>query len=57
VIVKPANDVMATWTPGPIPQDFETIRLRWETGHMISAGIKLAGFVSLTLALLSIKRA
>jgi hypothetical protein len=56
-IVKPANDVLATWTPGPIPRDFEVIRLRWETGHMIIAGIKLTGFVSLALALLSIKRA
>lgn len=56
-IVKPANDVLATWTPGPIPQDFDAIRLRWETGHMIIAGIKLAGLVSLTLALLSTKRA
>jgi hypothetical protein len=28
VIVKPANDVLATWTPGPIPQDFEAIRVR-----------------------------
>jgi hypothetical protein len=54
-IVKPANDVLATWTPRPIPQDFEAARVRWETGHMIIAGIELAGFVSLTLALLSIK--
>jgi hypothetical protein len=40
VIVKPANDVLATWIPRPIPQDFEAIRARWETGHMIIAGIK-----------------
>jgi hypothetical protein len=39
VIVKPANDVPAAWTPGPIPQDFEAIRVRWETGHMIMADI------------------
>jgi hypothetical protein len=55
-LVKPANDVLATWAPGPIPENFEAIRLRWETGHMIVAGFKAVGFVSLVVALLWIKR-
>ena len=55
-LVKPANDVLATWVPGPIPDNFDAIRLRWETGHMVVAVIKFAGFISLTLALLAIKR-
>ncbi len=55
-LVKPANDVLAAWAPGPIPQDFEAIRLRWETGHMVVAAFKAAGFISLVLALLAIRR-
>jgi hypothetical protein len=42
--------------PGPIPENFEAIRLRWETGHMIVAGFKAIGFISLVVALLWIKR-
>lgn len=55
VLVKPANDVLSTWVPGPIPENFEAIRLRWETGHMVVAGIKAAGFISLIVGLLSIR--
>ncbi|RWC28620.1 MAG: DUF1772 domain-containing protein [Mesorhizobium sp.] len=55
-LVKPANDILATWVPGPIPENFEAIRLRWETGHMIVAGFKAVGFVSLVVALLWIRR-
>jgi hypothetical protein len=54
--VRPANSVLATWTPGPIPSDFEEIRLRWETGHMAVAAVKLGGFVALVLSLLSAGR-
>ncbi|MBZ9757189.1 DUF1772 domain-containing protein [Mesorhizobium sp. ESP6-5] len=56
VLVKPANKVLATWVPGPIPDNFDAIRLRWETGHMAVAAAKAAGFVSLVVALLSIGR-
>ncbi|MER9232473.1 DUF1772 domain-containing protein [Mesorhizobium sp. M0622] len=55
-LVKPANDVLATWVPGPIPDNFETIRSRWETGHMVVTGFKAAGFIALVVALLSIRR-
>ncbi|CAN7334384.1 DUF1772 domain-containing protein [Mesorhizobium sp. LjRoot246] len=54
-LVKTVNDVLGTWVPGPIPENFDAIRLRWETGHMIVAGIKAAGFISLVVGLLSIR--
>ena len=49
-IVAPANGVLATWMPGPIAADFDAIRLRWETGHLLIAAVKLVGFVLLALA-------
>jgi hypothetical protein len=50
--VAPANSVLATWKPGPIPTDFNTIRLRWETGHIVIASVKLAGFIAVCVAIL-----
>jgi len=52
-VVAPANAVLATWQPGPIPAEFEATRLRWEIGHMIVAALKLLGFGSLCIALLA----
>lgn len=54
--VRPANGVLATWQPGPIPADFDQIRLRWETGHMAVAALKLGGFVAVVLSLVSMGR-
>lgn len=48
--VGPANTVLATWQPGPVPENFATIRDRWETGHMAVAAIKLIGFLATALA-------
>jgi hypothetical protein len=45
--VQGANAVLASWTPGPPPADFDAVRRRWETGHMAVAGLKLLGFVVL----------
>ena len=56
MLVAPANAELATWTPGPVPQDFDAVRLRWETGHMAVAAIKLVGFVMVALTLVSIRR-
>lgn len=50
--VAPANSVLATWTPGLLPENFETIRARWESGHMIIAAIKLLGFILIALSVL-----
>jgi hypothetical protein len=55
-LVAPANNVLSTWTPGPVADDFEAIRWRWETGHMVVATVKLAGFASLVFSLLWIGR-
>jgi hypothetical protein len=50
MLVAPANAILATWTPGPVPPGAEEVRLTWETGHITAAAIKLAGFVMLALA-------
>jgi hypothetical protein len=54
--VAPANAVLATWRPGPIPADFAAVRLRWETGHMAVAALKFIGFLAAISALLAIRR-
>jgi hypothetical protein len=51
-IVSPANAILATWQPGPIPANFAAVRGRWEAGHMIVAALKALGFVALCLATL-----
>ena len=47
LVVNRTNGVMATWRPGPLPADFAAVQRRWETGHLVMAGLKLAGFVAL----------
>lgn len=49
-LVAPANAILATWQPGPIPVDFHEVRNRWETGHMTVAALKLMGFMATALA-------
>ncbi|TGU44091.1 DUF1772 domain-containing protein [bacterium M00.F.Ca.ET.152.01.1.1] len=55
VLVKPAKDILATWTPGPIPENFEAVWLRWESGHMAVTAAKALGFISLCLGLLTVR--
>ncbi|MGB3391238.1 MAG: DUF1772 domain-containing protein [Pseudaminobacter sp.] len=55
-LVAPANAELATWQPGPIAENFDAVRLRWETGHIVVAGIKLIGFIALVVAMLNINR-
>lgn len=55
-LVAPANAVLATWHPGPIPEDFYAVRNRWETGHMVVAALKLLGFLATALAVVPAKR-
>jgi hypothetical protein len=50
--VAPANAELATWTPGPVPADFDRVRLRWETGHMVIAAVKLVAFFLLAKAVI-----
>lgn len=56
ILVSPQNQVLATWTPGPIPADFDLVRWRWETGHMAVAAAKLIGLAFLLLALILVGR-
>lgn len=56
LLVAPANAVLATWTPGPIPTDFAAVQWRWEAGHMAVASAKLVGFAALAFALLLMGR-
>ena len=49
-VVAPANAVLATWTPGPLPDDFDVLRMRWEGGHAAIAIIKIAAFAALAFA-------
>jgi hypothetical protein len=55
-LVSPANHVLATWMPGPIPADFEAVRWRWETGHMAVASAKLIGLALVLLSLILVGR-
>jgi hypothetical protein len=55
-LVSPANHVLATWTPDAIPNGFEAIRWRWETGHMAVASAKLIGLALILLTLILIGR-
>jgi hypothetical protein len=50
-VVNPANGIMAHWRPGPLPDDFRAVQLRWESGHMIMAVLKLLGFAALSLGI------
>ena len=56
LVVSPANAVLATGTPGPIPGDFDAVRWRWEAGHIAVAGLKLLGFISLACAVATMHR-
>jgi len=54
-LVQPANVVLATWTPGPLPADFAAVRDRWEYGHMCVAAAKVAGLIFLASALVAMR--
>jgi hypothetical protein len=55
-IVAPANAVLGTWKPGPVPPDFDAVRLRWEIGHMTVAALKALALASIGLAVLGARR-
>lgn len=56
-VVAPVNAELATWKPGPVPENFEALRNRWETGHIVMTGIKLCGLVAAICVGLSAGRA
>lgn len=53
ILVAPANTVLATWRAGAIPADFDTVRWRWEAGHIVVAALKALAFVAVCAATLT----
>jgi hypothetical protein len=54
--VAPANQILATWRPGPLPADADAVRLRWEVGHIAVFALKLPGFAALAAAVSAVPR-
>ncbi|MEZ2128440.1 MULTISPECIES: DUF1772 domain-containing protein [unclassified Sinorhizobium] len=50
--VAPMNAIMATWSPGPIPENFASVRNQWEYSHAIIAMMKFVGMTFLLLSVL-----
>jgi len=50
VLNAPVNEALSRWTPASLPNDWESYRLRWETGHAIAALLSGVGLVSLIRA-------
>jgi hypothetical protein len=46
-IVFPVNLELAGWVSGPVPSDWASFRLRWESGHAINTLLQLIGFCAL----------
>lgn len=46
----PVNEAVSRWTPASLPDDWESYRLRWETGHAIALLLSVAGLVALVRA-------
>ena len=53
MLVAPANAVLATWQPGAVPPDFDAVRWRWESGHMVVAALKALAFMTICAATLT----
>ena len=49
-LVAPANTILAGWAAGAAPSDFASVRMRWETGHMVVAALKLLAFAAMAWA-------
>lgn len=50
VLNAPVNEALSRWTPASLPNDWESYRLRWETGHAIAALLSGVGLVALIRA-------
>jgi hypothetical protein len=56
VIVLPVNFELANWVAGPVPPDWTSYRLRWESGHAINTALQLIGFCALLWSVVREKR-
>jgi hypothetical protein len=52
LLSAPVNEAVNKWTPETLPADWASYRLRWETGHALSALFALLGFVAVGSATL-----
>jgi Domain of unknown function (DUF1772) len=50
VLNAPVNEALARWTPASLPDDWQSYRARWETGHAIAALLSLVGLGALVRA-------
>jgi hypothetical protein len=53
-VVAPMNAILAHWGPGPIPDNFEAVRNRWEAGHIVISAIKVVGLSCMIAGVLSL---
>jgi membrane-bound ClpP family serine protease len=51
ILNQPVNVAFASWTTATLPSDWQSYRLRWETGHAISFVLVLVAFIALLRAL------
>jgi hypothetical protein len=52
ISVQPMNETMAAWPRGDVPADFEAVRAQWESGHAVTAILKLLAFAALAFSVL-----
>jgi len=52
-VVNPANAQWQTAGAANVPENFESLRLRWEWGHAARAALVLVAFVALVVAVLT----
>jgi hypothetical protein len=53
VYVDPVNNVLLTWTPQTLPDNWTFYRDRWELGHAATAVLFALAFSALVVAILS----
>ena len=46
----PVNAALDGWTPSSLPPDWQSFRLRWETGHALAALLAIVALVALVRA-------
>ena len=52
-VVNPANAQWQAAGAADVPENFDSLRMRWEWGHAVRAALICAGFVSLVVAVLT----
>jgi hypothetical protein len=50
LVVNPVNPLWATAGPRTVPPDFDSLRARWEWGHVAHATLLFVGFLALVVS-------